>query len=315
MNLALSAVVIVLASATEATAADPPETSTPPTIGVAARSCPTRDAVAAAVSSAVAHLRPGLDPLPSDFRIVDLGDAFEVTAGGQAQQYADAARDCAERARVAAVFVALALNPPSLALPPAPAPAPAVGPGPVQPIEPPPARRQSWISVGLAARLDGAVGGGANTTGGTSAGGEIEVALGRGSIGVEATAGVVTSTETAIGSVRVGERRFPCSLSAALRRRTTAHLEVRAGLGLSLTPLTLRGQGLDSTLPVTRLDVGARLAIELRVVELALAPFASLHLEYFPRTYDIAVDPLGDIGTTAPFQIGLSLGMAFDTWR
>lgn len=313
MNLALSAVVIVLALASEASAADPPDTRAPPPIGGEARNCPTRDSVAAAVSSAVAHLRQGLDPLPSDFRIVDLGDAFEVTAGGQVQRYADAARDCAERARVAAVFVALELNPPSLALPPAPAPA-AVALGPVE-LEPPPNRQQKWISVGVAARIDGAVGGGPDTTGGASAGGEIGVALGRGSIDVEATAGVVTSTETTIGSVRVGERRFPCSLSAALRRRATAHLEVRAGLGVSLTPLTLRGQGLDSTLPVTRLDAGARLAIEVRVAELALAPFASLHLEYFPRTYEIAVDPLGDIGTTAPVQIGLSLGVAFDTSR
>ena len=95
--------------------------------------CPTREAVAAALSPALAHIRPNLDPLPSDFRLADLGDAFEVTVGRQVQRYADAARDCAERARVAAVFVALAMNPPSLE---PPRPAPPVPPPAVQQRQP-----------------------------------------------------------------------------------------------------------------------------------------------------------------------------------
>lgn len=312
MNITLSVVVIVLASATEVSAADPSATTAAPTIGAETRNCPTRDAVAAALSPAVAHLPPDRDPLPPDFRIVDLGDAFEVTAGGQVQRYADAIRDCPERARAAAVFVALAMNPP--AIEPSPAPAAAVPPSSVPESRPATARERIWLSLGLAARLDRALAGGSDTTSGTAAGGEIGVAVGRGSFGVEAMAGVLTPTESVIGSVRVREQRFPCSLSAAVRRRASEHLEVRAGLGASLTPLTLRGQGLETTLPVTRFEVGARLALELRVLARAFAPFASLHLEYFPRTYEIAVAPLGDIGSTAPLQVGLSAGVAFDIW-
>jgi hypothetical protein len=241
---------------------------------------------------------------------VDLGDAFEVTASGQVQRYADAAHDCAERARVAAVFVALAMNPPALE-PPRPPP-PAVQP---QQAQPAPDREQSWLSLGVAARLDGDIGGGSDATNGASPGGEIDVAIGRGSLGIEASAGAVTSTENTIGSVQVKQQRFPCSLSASVRRKATAHLEVGAALGASLTPFTLQGQGLDTTLPVTRFDAGARLALELRVAARALTPFASLHFEYFPRTYEIAVAPLGNIGTTAPIQIGLSLGVAFEARR
>ncbi len=312
MNIALSVVVVVVASATGASAADPPATSAAPTIGDRARTCPTREAVAAALSPAVAHLRPDLDPLPTDFRIADLGDAFEVTAGGQTQRYADAIRDCPERARVAAVFVALAMNPPSIE--PPPAPAAAAPPSSVQEIRPATARERIWLSLGLAARLDRAVAGGSDTTSGTAAGGEIGVAVGRGFLGLEAMAGALTPTESVIGSVRVREQRFPCSLSAAVRRRASEHLEVRAGVGASLTPLTLRGQGLETTQPVTRFEVGARLALELRVLARAFAPFASLHLEYFPRTYELAVAPLGDVGSTAPLQIGLAAGVAFDVW-
>jgi hypothetical protein len=125
----------------------------------------------------------------------------------------------------------------------------------------------------------------------------------------------MTSTETTVDSVQVKQQRFPCSLAATVHRRPSAHLEVGAALGAALTPFTLHGQGLDTTLPVTRFDAGARLALELKVAGHALTPFANLHLEYFPRTYEIVVAPLGNIGTTAPLQIGFSLGVAFEARR
>jgi hypothetical protein len=324
MNIALLVTMTILASPAEAGGAVHAEGAPAPaaapsnapngaqkTDGEPVSNCPTREAVAAALSPALAHFRPNLDPLPSDFRLADLGDAFEVTVGGQVQRYADAPRDCAERARVAAVFVALAMNPPSLEAtrPPPPVPPPAIQQPPPQPAW---EREPSWLSVGVAARVDGAVGGGSDATSGATAGGELDVAVGRGSFGIEASAGVVTSTQTMVASVEVTQQRFPCSLSATFRRRASAHLEIGAGLGAALTPFTLHGQGLDTTLPVTRFDAGARLALELRVARPGLAPFANLHLEYFPRTYEIAVAPLGNIGTTAPLQIGLSLGVAFE---
>ena len=315
MNIAVSVVLMtLLASAGGARGADRPETGpTPASVPAAiaattAAGCPTREAVAAALFPAVSHLRPGRDPLPPDFRIVDLGDAFEITAGGQAQRYADAPRDCLERARVAAVFVALAVNPPSILSPPPP-------PAPAAQMPPTPVLERSWLSVGVAARIDDALGGGSATAGGTTAGGELEVAVGGGAFGLAATAGVVTSTESTIDAVRVGQHRFPCSLSATVRRRASARLELRGELGASLTPFTLHGQGLETTLPVTRFDAGPRAAVELRFPMRPLVPFVGLHAEYFPRTYEISVAPLGDIGATAPFQIGLSLGVAFEARR
>lgn len=314
MNIALLLTMSVLASPSEAGAAVHPEA--PPTPASApseeqTRSCPAREAVAAALSPALVHIRPNVDPLPPDFRLVDLGDAFEVTVGRQVQRYADATRDCAERARVAAVFVALAMNPPSLEAPrpPTPAPPPVIQ---QQPAQPAPAPEGAWLSLGLAARIDGAVGGGNDATSGATEGGEIDVAFGRGSVGIEATAGLVTATNDTVSSVQVKQQRFPCSLAATIHRSAGAHLEVGAALGASLTPFTLHGQGLDTTLPVTRFDAGARLALELKVTGRALAPFASLHVEYFPRTYEIVVAPLGNIGTTAPLQLGLSVGVAFE---
>ena len=158
MNIALFLTMTVLASPAEAGGAVHAEAIPAPAVapsnapnnaqktdGEQTSGCPTREAVAAALSPALAHIRPNLDPLPSDFRLADLGDAFEVTVGGQVQRYADAARDCAERARVAAVFVALAMNPPSLE---PPRPPPPVPPPAVQQPQPPPApERRSELAV------------------------------------------------------------------------------------------------------------------------------------------------------------------------
>jgi hypothetical protein len=317
MNIALFFSMILLGSPAEASGAvrldlSPAASNPQKTDGEQARGCPTREAVAAALSPALVHIRPNVDPLAADFRLADLGDAFEVTAGGQVQRYADVARDCTERARVAAVFVALAMNPLSLEAPPPPPPVPPLA---IQPSPPPPERERSWLSVGVAARVDGAVGADNDATAGVTGGGELDVVVGRGSFGIEATAGVVTPTHNTIAAVEVSQQRFPCSLSAAFRRRAGAHLELGAAVGAALTPFTLHGQGLDMTLPVTRLDAGARVKLELRVTGPTLEPFANLHVEYFPRTYEIAVAPLGNIGTTAPLQLGLSVGVALQSRR
>ena len=73
--------------------------------------CPSVEAVAVALGSAVgSDTKPGAGGVP---KVTNLGDRFSVSAFGQAREYPDPGRDCDERARAAAVFIALALNPPS----------------------------------------------------------------------------------------------------------------------------------------------------------------------------------------------------------
>lgn len=317
MNGLLPAIAMLFASANATTAGERPDSGVSPQTGNAAGNdatpgCPTPDAVAKALAPALAPMRAGQEILPPDFRVVDLGSGFEITAAGQTQRYADPAHDCAERARVAAVFVALTVSPPSI--PPRrvpPPPAPPVLP----PVLAPAPRANRWLDLGVAGRLDIGVAGGRDVTTGLAGGGELRIDVGQGWAGLEATAGVLSSTESAFGSVKVSERRFPCSLSATVRRRAGARLQLGGGLGVALAPLALSGQGLAPATPVTRLDVGGRVAFEVRVAAGAVTPFASLHVEYFPRPYEIAVDPLGQIGTTAPLQIGLSLGVALEARR
>src|SRR5262245_13057849 len=94
--------------------------------------CPARDAVMAALRPVLGD--EALRSTAGASRVSDLGDRFEVVALGQVRQYADPARDCAERARVAAVFITLTVKPPVFAMPAAPAPAPKV-----RVVAPPPA--------------------------------------------------------------------------------------------------------------------------------------------------------------------------------
>ena len=78
----------------------------------ASGSCPSAEEVSATLAPLLGSSAPKV-PVEGAARVHDLGDRFEVAAAGQTGQYVDAARDCAERARVAAVFIALALNPPA----------------------------------------------------------------------------------------------------------------------------------------------------------------------------------------------------------
>jgi hypothetical protein len=134
-------------------------------------------------------------------------------------------------------------------------------------------------------------------------------------LGGQATAGVLAASDSVVGDVRVHvrEQRFPCSLAATARLHTGPHVELAAAAGLSLTPFTLRGQGLSTTLAGTRLDTGARVAFAARWTRHALAPFAEAHVEWFPRTYAVWVMPLGELGNTAPLQVGLSVGVDLAT--
>jgi len=265
-------------------------------------SCPSGEAVRAALLPALTEA-----PVPNGQppRVTDLGDRFQVDAAGQTGAFVDAARDCTERARVAAVFIALALSPP--AAPERPAPPPPPPPPPAAPA--PPGR---WFELAVEARLDGApLGAPAKTA--LAWGGEVRAALGRGAFGLAATAAVLAPTDGTFQSVGVRQQRFPLSLALTLGRGAAHRMGVAADLGLAVVPFTLEGQGLSSVAPAARLDLGARVAVALRLPPLAgrLAPVVGLHGEVFPRPYQFSVDPLGDIGSSSGWWVGASLGLSY----
>jgi len=268
--------------------------------------CPGADAVTAALASALGGETKR--DLSGVAKVIDEGDRFSVTALGQTRQYADPARDCDEGARAAAVFIALALNPP--VVPPAPAPD-----GPAQQVTvaataAATARAsERWFDVAAAARVDGGPAAGVTAAFGF----EARATVGWRWFGVAATAAILAPTDSTLSSVTVRQQRFPLSIALTARHTFAARLAGAAAVGAALVPLTLRGQALDGASQSTRLDAGVRLAFELRFLATdRLAPFIGLHAEVFPRAYQLDVDPLGTIGSTGRFWLGASAGLSFD---
>ena len=146
-------------------------------------------------------------------------------------------------------------------------------------------------------------------------GSEVRAALGRGWLGVLASAAALAPTRVTFGSVPVREQRFPFTVSATAARSLSARMQGAAQLGVALVPFTVRGEGLSDVRSATRLDAGAHLGLELRMPALAgrIAPIVELHADYFPRSYAFAVDPLGTIGTSSSLWLGASLGLSFES--
>jgi hypothetical protein len=240
----------------------------------------------------------------------DLGDRFEVAAAGQTRQYLDAARDCSERARVAAVFIALALNPPATpAVPDADARPPAEPMGPV------PSSMPWWAGVAVGGRIEVAPTADGRSSPAASLGAELGAAVGRGAFGATVAGGVLAPTVVTFGSVPVRQQRFPVRVVATARHRVGGRFELAGELGLSFVLLRLRGEGLDTVASATRLDVGGRAGLELSLFSppSSWAPFLALHVEYFPRPYEFEVGPLGRVGSTNHLWVGASVGLCWQT--
>jgi hypothetical protein len=263
--------------------------------------------------------------------VVDLGGAFRVVAAGNTREYRDEARDCAHRARIAAVFVVLVVDPAAIlkeaAAMPSPS-SPTAGARAVPATTPPAAtnadvtaatgaadalRAGARVRVGLGAAAEGGVGSGARI-------GQLGVALRLGfgagwlalSIGVAALAPV----DTSIGGVRLRHRRIPADASVR------AQGAVAVGAGYALQPYAELGVGV-AQVQESALDLATRLTqsrIELGVhagagVYLAgssrLTPFLSLQGELVPVPPSVSALPRGELGHTPSVWLGANAGVAW----
>jgi hypothetical protein len=120
-------------------------------------------------------------------------------------------------------------------------------------------------------------------------------------------------TVTRFASVPVRVQRFPLALGVVAARELRGGWRVGADVGAALTLLRIEGEGLDTGGPALRFDAGARVGVSLRLPASwrGWAPAMTLHGEYYPRAYQIDVDPLGTIGSLGRYAIGLSAGMSY----
>lgn len=294
-----------------------PDAAAPASVIDVVGTCPGRDPVTDALLPVI-----GKDALPSNrgpIRVIDLGDRFDVFAAGQDARYLDAARDCGARARMAAVFIALALSPPAVPLvepaPPPGVPTPPSTTAPEPRIEGPPFGPPSpfWAKLAVGARLDAALaeeGAPSDLT----AGGELGGMVGRGAFGIAVSAALLAPTSRTLQSVSVRQQRFPFTAGVALRHRSSPWFELTGKAAVALVLLTLRGENVTPSASSARLDPGAHLSVEMRGAPLraGLVPFVGLHAELFPRSYVLDAAPVGQVGVTHRFWWGATAGLSFD---
>jgi hypothetical protein len=221
-------------------------------------------------------------------QVFDLGARYRVEVEGLRREFADAKRDCVERARVSAVLIALNLQKTPARGRISAAPEEAV------PYEHAPLRLgvQLFAVLGYASEIGrGAPGAGVGTW------------LSWRQLRVGFSAAVLSATSidlASAGGVRgsVGVTRVPLFASVSYVF-ALGRLELGPLLGLGGDLLRMRG--IDVTRPQTelRINPGVLVAADAHVRwtrEFAL--FLQIGLAGFPRAYALNVDPTGELGHT-----------------
>lgn len=318
------AAVALWGAAATARAADPSER-----LIAGASTCPAPAAVRTEIELLVprerlnARLRAlgGNGPL---VEIVDRGVPFQVTAAGSTREYRDETRDCAYRARVAAVFVALVIEPgaipparvsapPPVAPPPPPAPADATviaTPAAAEPARPQRAR----LRLALGAGVEGGVGSGARIG---QAGLGLRVAAGGGRWALAVGATALAPVDTSIGGISLRQWRVPADVSlraqGAIPLNEHRVLEPYAELGAAVALLRESGLGLANGDTRTSAELGVRVAAGVHLAgDSRIAPFLALHGELVPSPPAISALPRGVVGHTPLVWVGATAGAA---WR
>jgi hypothetical protein len=301
-----------LVAVVPALAAGPGVAGTAPVIDVSG-SCPE----SAAVMGVLAQLLPTSPPAGSNATatVSDRGDSYVVTVGGRIKTYSDAARNCAERARVAAAFISLALVPdalPEASTPPADAAAPPRPPA-THPPEPPPPE-SGWVRVDLRG-----TGESAPESGLLTAGIALGAAAGKGRLGAQLVCGwsagaSMSARGTATGGIVI--ERFPCALGPLVQLTPIASpLELSASAGLVLGALRARGTGFVSDYDAVRLEVGTQVSVDA-ILHVAprpgsVAPVLGVQVVYDPMTYDLDTLPRGVVAHTPSVWAGASAGISW----
>lgn len=266
--------------------------------------CPNRELIDSQLAPLLGERAPELDTSVR-VEISDLGDSYRIRVGSTERQVDDPQRDCQERAKVSAVFIAL--NLPARAQEPqqaAPAPAPRPGPPGVQPSQ-----------MQLVLQLLGAVEH-APELSGTGKGLHVGAALRSGRIDLTLNGGIFTPLGV-VGPERETTAyelwRFPTSLTIGFRTDDRG-LSFGVAGGLALDVLRFRGIDLPNPDSGLRVNPGFLLALPLRLhasrhVAAVLIPT----LAVFPRTYIVRLEPTRQLDESPRFWLGARIGLETST--
>lgn len=232
--------------------------------------------------------------------IVDLGLSYRILAAGQMREYRDERRDCAYRARIAAVFAALSIDPAEVS-PPSPPRAP--------PAPPVAAARNAPLPI---ARIDlgiTVVGGLGTNDRATDVGAELRYSGGRRWLGPTGGITALPPVDTTVGGLRLRQWRLP--VDAGLRARMAGtRLERYIEVGLSAALLSERALDLVDSRSQMTVEVGLRVGLGICAAHARFAPFASLSAELVPHPPSVFALPVGTAGQTPFVWIGATAGLS-----
>jgi hypothetical protein len=286
--------------------------SNPGPAAAQASNCPSREAVAAAVGALLDRSRSpaNVASLEKEIEVRDAGERYVVQIRGRRREFGDEARDCAKRIRIAAVFVALTVAPPDVALPelpaePAPEPPPPLpqAPGPAA-VAPEPRARSWWPEidlgalVGMAPRRDASL---------FFMGAELRASFTSEHWGIALGASLPTANTLAFANARVRLARYPLDLAARLRIAGPAVMAV-FDVGPTVALVQVRGIDLEGAQTLSRAEVGVRAAATLAAPG-AFAPYLRVFSEFVPAPHELALEPRGPIGRLPGAWVGVAAGV------
>ncbi len=273
--------------------------------------CPRREAVARELGPLLRHFhiaKPEASAAAAIVTVTDEGRSFSLQVLDTKRRIEDEALDCDERARIAAVLIAMALEPaqgPLEDVKPAVKPATS-GPAPaVESVDPP---------IEVSAELSAMAGFGFAVDGvGRGIGPLVGLRVGRGAWAVRLGAGLFPSEEHRFDAALVTLRRFPMDLGVA-HAFGADDWSIEPALGVAFDPFTVEVEGLAAPNREVRLDVGPRATLQISSGSTSVRAIAALRATWFPRPYELVVNPTGQVGTTAEYRLELALGLRLNLY-
>jgi hypothetical protein len=250
------------------------------------------------------------DSLAVVAQVEDLGESYRVSIAEGSRTVSDPRRQCLERARVAAVFVALNLPP---ATPAAPATPPTLAKDvPAEAAVPTPPVRALALDLRPFVQAETAWGAGVASSG-IGLGASLQLRQ----VAVTLLAGATTATTPyqAAGEPPTFElQRLP--LAALIGWEAgLGLLDVGAEAGPALDVLRFRGEAVPNPDAALRVNAGVRVNGVVRVrASRRLAAELMPILSWFPRTYVVELDPGRVLAETPRLWLGVSLGLSCEIW-
>jgi hypothetical protein len=297
------------------------QASTPRVVGVvgSVEACPSPSDV----RTLLARLLPGRDVrLGAEdgdavrVELIDEGFRSRVSLPGSERVFVDPQRRCAERARMAAVFVALILSarpPPSNEMPTEQAPD---GETPFAAVRRPKAsvdRLALGSNLDVVGQLDAASASGVQESlvaGGGTVRIDLGVRLRRWFVGMALSAGGRSPMQLRLATAVARLDRVPADLDLRATVRLS-RVEIGADVGLSVATLVVAGEDLPEIQQSTRIEIGVRLAALLRIwITSWLGATLGVETVIVPAPYDLSVAPRGVVGRLPTAWVSGFMGLA-----